>query len=196
MECGGRGGAEPTTGSFRGRKKSCGSGAPRLGAKLRCRPQRLREATVATAGSPRRARRTPLKPLRREGWRDAADTCCCRALAQPFLRGGRGCLAGTWSSLRPRCFRGGAASVITRARSRRGKAKVRASCECVARVMMNDECARGNTHSVVAPAQAGAHTAESLNTAPPAADLRSDEPLGLWAPACAGATRGWSWGTS
>jgi len=26
-----------------------------------------------------------VKPLRREGWRDAADTCCCRALAQPFF---------------------------------------------------------------------------------------------------------------
>src|ERR1700741_1864449 len=91
---------------FRGRKKSCGPGAPMLGAKPRCKLQRLREATVANSWFTEESTKDTVKPLRREGRRDAAYTCCRRALAQSFLRGGRGCLAGTRSSLRPRCFRG------------------------------------------------------------------------------------------
>jgi len=61
-----------------------------------------------------------VKPLRREGWRDAADTCCCRALAQPFFAREPRCLAGTRSSLRPRCFRGTPPIGMTRALLCRG----------------------------------------------------------------------------
>src|SRR6516162_6321690 len=94
--------------------KSCGLGAPTLALS----PQRcfriLRVTVARKPGSPERARRKPLKPLRREGRVLSAEPVVRTACF--FIARGPWVPAGTRSSLRPLLF-GGQCLGITRTRS-------------------------------------------------------------------------------
>src|SRR5215470_5461515 len=94
--------------------KSCGLGAPTLAlSPQRC--FRILRATVARKpGSPERARRKPLKPLRREGRVLSAEPVVRTACF--FIARGPWVPAGTRSSLRPLLL-GGQCLGITRTRS-------------------------------------------------------------------------------
>ena len=100
--------------------KSCGPDTPTLVSSLRIYPQ----ATVANKpGSPGRARRKPLKPLRREGRTASAEPVCSCALSlSEFARETAGA-ARTRSSLLPLFFEGCDQAQLGRT-PRRGNADV------------------------------------------------------------------------
>ena len=94
--------------------KSCGLGAPTLALNPQRRIPRLADDGGKKARSPERARRKPLKPLRREGRVHSAEPVVRTACF--FIARGPWVPAGTRSSLRPLLQRG-STSLITRTQS-------------------------------------------------------------------------------